>query len=473
MGAFGNFAISFSVISVLTGCMTLYGFGMGTGGPVVMMWGWVGAGAMVLVIGMALAEVTSAYPTSGAMYYMARSLGGPRWGYYTGWLNLLGMMGGLAGSGYGAASFIGALLNLRFGIEPTPGSTLLILAAILIAVAVINLCGVRVAAYFNDISVWWHLVAIVGIVGALWILPDSHQSPGFVFGTFVNDTGFSNPLYAGALGLLLTMYTFTGYDASAHLSEETTQAAVAAPRGIIKAIAWSWIGGFVLLAGLTFAIQDYAATRATDTGVPPAQILIDALGTNGATVALLAVIGAMLFCTVAVTTSGSRMVFAVSRDGELPLSHLWRKVHSRTMVPYGAVCMTVTTSFVLTLPSLWSATAYGAITAISVVGITPVYIIPVFLKLRHPERFTPGPWSLGRWSRPVGWTAVCWVLLCTVLFCLPQSRPLTIQTMNYAVAALLGALLLATAYWPFARRARGNPTYASSSQHAQQMEDIV
>ncbi|MFJ2646738.1 amino acid permease [Streptomyces sp. NPDC087420] len=473
MGPFGNFAISFSVISVLTGCMTLYGYGMGHGGPAVMMWGWVGAGAMVLIIGMALAEVTSAYPTSGAMYYMARILGGPRWGYYTGWINLLGMLGGLAGSGYGAAAFLGALLSLQTGYEPTPGSTLLILAVILIAVAAINLCGVRIAAFFNDLSVWWHLVGIVTIVGTLWILPDSHQSPSFVFGEFVNDTGFSNPLYVCALGLLLTMYTFTGYDASAHLSEETTQAAVSAPRGIIKSIVWSWIGGFILLAGLTFAIQDYAATQATKTGVPPAQILIDALGTDGATLMLLLVIGAMFFCTIAVTTSGSRMVFAVSRDGELPFSHLWRRISRRTLVPYWAVCMTVVAAFALTLPSLWSTTAYGAITAISVVGITPVYIIPVFLKLVRPERFTRGPWHLGRWSNLVGWTAVVWVTFCTVLFCLPQSYPVTIDTMNYAVVTLAGALLLATAYWPFARRVQETRTHSNSPRDIQQMEDIV
>jgi amino acid transporter len=473
MGAFGNFSISFSVISVLTGCMTLYGFGMGTGGPAVMMWGWVGAGGMVLFIGMALAEVTSAYPTSGAMYYMARTLGGRRWGYYTGWVNLLGLLGGLAGSSYGAAAFIGAFLNLRFRIEPTPGSTLLILAIILVAVAVINLCGVRVAAFFNDLSVWWHLVGVTAIAGGLWILPDSHQSPSFVFGKFVNDTGFSNPFYVGAIGLLLTMYTFGGYDASAHLSEETTQAAVSAPRGIIRAIVWSWIGGFVLLGSLTFSIHDYAATQASDTGVPPAQILIDSLGTNGATVGLLIVIGAMFFCAVAGNTSASRMMFAFSRDGELPFSRMWRKVHSRTMVPYMAVCLTAVVSFAVTVPSLWSSTAYGAITAIGVVGITPTYIIPVFLKLRHPDRFVPGPWNLGRWSKLVGWTAVIWVTCCTILFCLPQSRPITFSTLNYAAAALIGALLLATIYWPFARRAHKIPAQPSSARDIQQMQDII
>jgi len=474
MGGFGSFAISFSIISVLGGTMSLYGFGMSTGGPAVIMWGWVIAGGMVLVVGMALAEVTSAYPTSGAMYYMARTLGGRRWGYYTGWVNLLGLLGGLAGSSYGAAVFTGALLNLRFGIEPTNGLLLLILAIILVSVGVINLLGVRVAAFFSDLSVWWHLVGVGVLVAALWLLPDSHQSPSFVFGKFVNETGFSNPLYVCGLGLLLAMYTFTGYDASAHLSEETNQAAVSAPRGIVKAIVWSWIAGFILLAGLTFAIQDYAGAQASATGVPPAQILIDALGTDWATVGLVLVIGALLFCAVAGTTSGSRMAFAFSRDGELPFSHLWRRISIRTTVPYWAVCMTVTVPFILTLPSLWSTTAYTAVMAINVIGITPTYVIPVFLKLRHPERFTPGPWNLGKWSKPIGWLAVGWVAFCTVLFCLPQVSPVTADNMNYAAVALLVALVLATAYWPLARKShtdRKNTPMVSDSQS--QMHDII
>lgn len=249
MGGFGNFAISFSVISILSGCMTLYGFGMGTGGPAVMLWGWAGVGLFVLCVGMALAEVTSAYPTSGALYYMADRLGGRRWGWYTGWLNLLGLLGAIAGIDYGAALFTGAFLNLQWGFEPTPEKTMLIFVVILLLHATLNLFGVRLVSVLNSISVWWHLAGVALIVGALVIVPDHHQSPSFVFTEFVNDTGWENPLYVAAIGLLLAQYTFSGYDASAHLSEETSNASVSAARGIVRAIWVSWLAGFVLLAG--------------------------------------------------------------------------------------------------------------------------------------------------------------------------------------------------------------------------------
>ncbi|MDX3121589.1 MULTISPECIES: amino acid permease [Streptomyces] len=452
MGPFGNFAISFSVISVLSGCMTLYGFGLNTGGPSVMLWGWVVVGAMVMFIGAALAEVTSAYPTSGALYYQAEQLGGRKWGWYTGWLNLLGLLGAIAGIDYGAALFTGAFLNLQWGFVPTPGKIMVIFLCILALHLVLNLFGVRLVSILNSISVWWHLAGVTLIVGALAVVPSHHQSAGFVFGEFVNNTGWSSSVYVVALGLLLAQYTFCGYDASAHLSEETTDAQVSASRGIIHAIGWSWLAGFVLLAGLTFAIQDYTGTVGTATGVPPAQILLDALGLAGAKALLLVVIVAQLCCGNAETAAASRMVFAFSRDGALPGSQLWRQVDHRTGTPRKAVVLSVVCAAVLALPSLYSPVAYAAITSINVIGITPAYAIPIFLRVRNRDRFRPGPWNLGSWGVIVGTIAVIWVAFVTVLFCLPQTRPdggalVTVDTFNYAPVALLVVLALAWGWW--------------------------
>lgn len=474
MGGFGNFAISFSVISILSGCMTLYGFGLGTGGPAVMLWGWAGVGLMVLFVGLALAEVTSAYPTSGALYYMADRLGGRRWGWYTGWLNLLGLLGAIAGIDYGAALFTGALLNLQFDFHPTPEKTFLIFLCILLLHAVLNLFNVRLVSLLNSISVWWHLAGVAVIVGVLAIVPDQHRSASFVFTEFVNDTGWDSPLYVVLIGLLLAQYTFSGYDASAHLSEETANASVQASRGIVRAIWVSWIAGFVLLAGLTFAIQDYKGAQGSATGVPPAQIMIDALGTSGATALLLIVIVAQLFCGNAEVAAASRMVFAFSRDNALPGSRLWRKVSATTQTPVPAVWLSVGLAAVIALPSLYSKTAYGAVTAINVIGITPAYAIPVLLRLRAGDRFTPGPWNLGRWSRPVGWIAVCWVAFVTVLFCLPQASPVTVDSMNYASIALAVVLALATVWWFVARRSYSTPTaYGTDKERAEIAEGIV
>jgi len=474
MGPFGNFALSFSIISVLSGCMTLFLFGLTTGGPAVMLWGWAFVGLTVLCLGAALAEVTSAYPVAGALFYMAGRLGGPKWGFFTGYLNLLGLLGGMAGGSYGMSLFVGAWLNLQWGFTPTPTRTMAICGVILLLLAVLNLFGVRLVSVLNSISVWWHIGGVALIVGALWLVPSQHQSASFVFTHFANSTGWGNPIYVIALGLLLAQYTFCGYDASAHLSEETVQAQVSAPQGIVYSIFWSWIVGFGLLAGMLFAIQDYAGTVGTATGVPPAQIFLDALGLTGAKILLLVVIVAQLFCANAGLASASRMVFAFSRDGALPFSKTWQRLSPRTKTPVPAVWLSVAVPFVLALPSLYSLTAYYAVTAINVIGITPAYAIPVYLRLRAGDRFTPGPWHLGRWSKPIGLIAVIWVAFISIVFCLPQVSPVTKDSFNYAPVALAAVLLLAAIGWATrGRRSYGIPEYGTAKERALLGEDLV
>ena len=471
MSGFGNFAISFSIISILSGCMTLFGNGMGTGGPAVMIWGWIGVGALVLLVGLGLAEVTSAYPTAGALFFMAERLGGARgraWGWVTGWLNLLGLLGAIAGIDYGAAQFTGALIAMRSTFIPDEYSTLGIYAAILLLHALLNLFGVRVLDLFNRVSVVWHLAGVALIVAVLVAVPTQHQSVSFVLTHYVNTTGFHSAVYVSAIGLLLAGYTFSGYDASAHLSEETEHAAVAAPKGIIRAIWTSWIAGAVLIAGMLYAIRKYDVEAAA--AVPPAQIFTDALGSNWAQALLAVVIVAQLCCGLAATGSASRMVFAFSRSGAMPGSGLWRRTN-RHKVPVNAVWLAVCVAFALALPSLWNPTAYNAVVAINVIGITPAYAIPIWLRVRAGSKFVPGEWSLGRWGRPIGITAVIWVVAETVLFCLPQTRPVWSWThFNYAPVALIAVLLLAAALWPRWGRRAGDK--ATAALEADKFSDI-
>lgn len=474
MGTFGNFAISISVICVLAGCMSLFGFGLAAGGPAVMLWSWVAVGAMVLLLGLSLADVTSAYPTSGGLYFMADRLGGPLAGWFTGWLNLMGLLGAIAGIDYGAATFTAAFASLQWGVEPTDSLKMIIFAVILLLHGGLNALGVRVVNVLNSISVWWQMGGVTLIVGALFLAPAAHQSPKWVFTHFNNDTGISSPLLVCLIGSLLAGYTFCGYDASSHLSEETRQAQYAAPRGIIRSIYVSWIAGFVLLAGLLFAIQDYKGTQTSATGVPPAQIFIDVLGVPGAKLLLLVVIVAMLFCGNAEVAATARMVYAFSRDGALPFSATWRQVSSRTQTPVNGVWLAVGVAFLLALPALYSPAAYGAVTAINAVGMTPAYAVPVFLALRAGNRYQPGPWTLGRWRRPIGWIAVTYAAFITLVFCLPQTSPITVQSMNYAGITLLVVLGLAWLMW--ITRGRHNyrlPAARNTGQQTVLSQDVV
>ena len=228
-------------------------------------------------------------------------------------------------------------------------------------------------------------------------MPSHHQSASFVFTHVVNNTGWHSTFYVLLLGLLLAQYTFTGYDASAHMTEETHKAATAGPRGIVSSIVVSLIAGWVLLIGVTFAIQHYTAEVTSATGVPPAQIFIDAAGVATGKFLLLVVIGAQLFCGMSSVTANSRMIYAFSRDGALPGSSFWHKVNKRTRTPTNAIWLAAVFAFVLGLPYLWNATAYAAVTSIAVIGLYIAYVLPhVPAAAPGPRDFRRGPWHLGR-----------------------------------------------------------------------------
>src|SRR3712207_583591 len=365
MSGFSNFAVSFTIISILSGCLTLYGFGLNTGGPAVIVWGWPFVGLMTLFVALAMAEVCSSFPTAGGLYYWAAKLAkknSAAWSGVTGWVNFLRQVAVTAGIDFGAAFFLNAFLDLQFGFDTRPWHTILLFGIILLVHGLLNQFGVRVVALLNDISVWWHVVGVAVIVGVLAFVPDQHQSAGFVFGEFVNNPGWGSTVYVALLGLLLAQYTFTGYDASAHMTEETLSAEVAGPRGIVMSIVVSLIAGWVLLIGVTFAIQSYDnALAAPDTGVAPAQIFVDAVGLTTAKFLLLIVIGAQLFCGMSSVTANSRMIYAFSRDGALPLSSFWHRINPRTRTPTNAIWLAAGGAFVLGLPYLWNVTAYAAV----------------------------------------------------------------------------------------------------------------
>ncbi|MBC9714330.1 amino acid permease [Streptomyces sp. TRM66268-LWL] len=473
MSGRANFGVSFTIISILSGCMTLYGFGMNTGGPAVIMWGWLLVGVMTLFVGLSMAEVCSSYPTSAGLYFWAHRMAPQRsaaaWAWFTGWFNTLGQIAVTAGIDFGAATFLNALLDLQFGYTATPGHTIILFGIILALHGVLNTFGVRIVALLNEVSIWWHILGVFVICGALVLAPDHHQSTGFVFGEFVNNTGFSSSIYVVLLGLLMAQYTFTGYDASAHMTEETIDAATAGPKGIVRSILVSLAAGFVLLFGFTYAIQSYDGALESSTGVPPAQILMDALGVAAGKWLLVVIIVAQLFCGMASVTANSRMIYAFSRDGALPFSRVWHKLNPATRTPANAVWLAVGGAFVLGLPYLWNITAYAAVTSIATIGLYIAYVIPTFLRLRLGSRFERGPWNLGSWSTIVGTIAVAWVAVITVLFMLPQSSPVTAKTFNYAPIAVGVVIAFCSTWWlASARKWFLKPTHPrnSTAEHA-------
>ncbi len=440
---FSNFAISFSIISILAGCFTTFYFGWNNGGPIAIALGWPLVATFILIIGFCMSEMVSAYPTSGGIYWWASKLGGVKAGYYTGWLNLVGLVAIVASVAYGCATFMDYAL-IRFSDSWAAGYSLQrvfwMFLAILVFVSLINIFSSHLLAIFNNISVWWHVIGASIVVIILWVfLKDgaTHWNVADVFTGTVNNT---SGLYEGStsnlgfwfyvlpLGFLLTQYTITGYDASAHLSEETNGAANAAAKGIWRSILYSAIGGWILLLSFLFAVQDPDAVSAGGGGV---QVIFDqALSPTMSGLVLLIATTGQLFCTTACLTSASRMLFAFSRDGAVPGSKYWSKLNAQKTPVYAVLAVAVA-GFILTLPALWevnigtaeepilTVTAFFAVVSIGVLGLYLAFAIPIWYRWRAGDAFKQGSWNLGnkwKWMAPL---AVGEIVITSLYFILP------------------------------------------------------
>mgnify|MGYP006318068205 FL=1 len=479
--SFSNFAISFTIISVLAGCFTTYQFAWNAGGPIAISWGWPIICGLILLVAVSMSELVSKYPTAGGIYYWSSDLGGKTWGWFTGWFNLIGLVGVTASVVYGSAAFLNTVLQI-YGLdlgfinfndaEHALTETFVLFALILSIHALINIFSSPLVAHVNNVSVWWHVVGVAVIIGLLVFVPSDHASFDFVFTQTFNNTGLFDGSTATAafwfyilpLGFLLTMYTQTGYDASAHISEETHGAATSAAKGVWRSVFWAGLIGWLVLLAITFAASKSLVPQINDAEVAPfgvgttLTILDLALSSWAAKMVLIIATVGQLFCGMACLTSSSRMCYAFSRDRAVPGHKLWTRLNHHR-VPHLSVLFMAACALVITLPALIGddagiAFAFNAVVSIAVIGLYIAYAIPIYLRWRKGDDFEPGPWTLGRkykWINPI---AVLWVVLCVIIFGLPAA-PLSvpwdstfdIKYMNYAPVTVLVVIVAVGLWW--------------------------
>lgn len=464
MGGFSNFAISFSIISILTGAVLLYGYGLKFAGPVVNSIGWPIVSLFTLAVAASMAEIASAYPTAGGLYFWAGRLGGPRWAWLTAWLNMIGQVTITGGINIAAAIYlIGAatrIFDLQGEYLTTWAFQVAVMIAILIPQVLINVYGIRVTARLSDISVWWHIAGVLLIIVLLTAFGKHHNTLSFLFSfapavnaydasATLAAAELSTPsplfrlfpaladLYRAAppallfvLALLQAQWTYTGYDASAHVAEETKMARLNSAWGIFLSVAVSAVVGYGMLMVLTWCIPsgDVAATAADP--YPVLYVVANNLGpllTN-----LIAVIigGAMWLCGLASVTSMGRMWYAFARDDGMPGAKYLKRVNGKHHTPVNAI---VVTSVLSVLVCVYAA-AFYVVTSISTITLYLAYVIPIFLNLRNrvPRELTP--WSLGRFGPAVNVVAIAWVAFITIVFMLPPNELVLWTMLGLAIA---------------------------------------
>jgi amino acid transporter len=338
---------------------------------------------------------------------------------------------------------------------------------VLVLAALVNIFSSHLLAVLNNVSVWWHVFGAAAVILILIFALKSgahHASFKEVFTGTINGTGFFGGKTHGAgfifyllpLSAILTQYTITGYDASAHLSEETRSAANAAAKGIWRSIFYSAIGGWILLLSFLFAVQDKTAV-----GGSVQTIFHQALDSNiGGLIMVISTVG-QFFCTVACMTSTSRMLFAFSRDGAVPGGRYWSKLNANRVPVYGVILSAVI-ALILTLPALVkvsiggvpSPVAFFAVVSIGVIGLYVAFAIPIFLRWRAGSDFTPGGWTLGAKYKWMCVVAIIEIVITSIFAMLPTSiggapwySGFAWKYVNYAILVVPGALIVLWIYW--------------------------
>jgi amino acid transporter len=381
MSGFSNFAISFSIICILAGGITSLQLGISAVGGAAAGIVWpVGVG-FCLLVALCMAQIASAFPTAGGLYHWSSILGGKGWGWATAWFNLGGLVLVTAAVNVGAYGLFTGFIGPMIGVDPaalTVTHQIAGVSLITISQALFNHFGIRAVTRLTDFSGYLIFAVAIVLTGAMFALAPSHDFSRLF--TFANTSGAAGgdvwPLHSSLftmflLGLMWPIYTITGYDASAHTSEETLDAARNVPKGILRSVYLSGLFGWVMVAAFVVAMPSLA--EGAKQGSTVFSWLMDRVipGPFGRLL-WCGIVIANYLCGLACVTSTSRMVYAFARDGGLPASHALRRVSPTWKTPVTAIWTTA----MLAIASTVYAPAYSTLTTACVIFLYISYVMP-------------------------------------------------------------------------------------------------
>jgi amino acid transporter len=476
LSRFSNFAISFSIICILSGGVnSLAQATSGAGGAAIGL-GWPLGVLISAVFGLTMAQIASAFPTAGGLYHWGSILGNRFTGWLTAWFNLLGLVTVLGSINVGAYSFFLGAFGPALHLSDSMTTLVCFLAALTVLQALINAYGISVTARLTDFS--GYLIFVTSLLIAFVCLTHTRNFDLTRLWRFANYSGSSGgdvwPSVSGGwvfmLGLLLPIYTVTGYDASAHTSEETRNATLAVPRAILSSILWSGAFGYLFLASFLLMLPDLdeAAQQGWNVFFWAMQQRVPG-HTREVLYALIFL--AQLLCGLATVTSASRMIFAFARDGGLPAARLLARVSPQHRTPVAAIWTGAILSLLFVWGAKWlensGAPVYSVVVSCTVIFIFFSYAVPIALGLiayGGPKWPHMGPWSMGRAAFSL--LAVLSVVAMVVIFVIGVQPP-----NQLALDVTIGFLLLTALIW-FAferRRFEGPPVGATIAKRQAQI----
>ncbi|VDB96698.1 unnamed protein product [Peniophora sp. CBMAI 1063] len=451
MSLYGVLGISFCAIGILTGMSSAFQTGLFSGGPLGLFWGWNICSLFMFLIALSLAEICSAYPTMGGLYFWVCKMkpDAPFLGFSTGWLYTIAMNFTGTSGNLSTALYIACLAEIGTGRTLSRVEIAAIAWGINILSGIINTVGTKAIGRMSAFCVWWTLGGTVLIVVALLVKAPTKNTGSFVFTDLENFTGWESKGFVVLLGFLQAVYTLEGCETAAQVAEEAVDAARLAPIAVVGSIAGSWLIGLAYLLALLFSIQSIAAVQASTLALPIAQLYLDAVGRALALTCIAVVMLAQFMAAVTAFTASSRLYYALARDNAVPQALRGPFMAlNRTQAPYVGVWLSVLVGCAISCAYIGSAIAFNAILSSAAIAVMLSYLQPIIIRVFWPSAMQErGPFTLGRWSWTVNVLSMLFTVFVCVLFVLPTARPVTAQNMNYAIVAVGGIIVLVVLAW--------------------------
>ncbi|KDQ54539.1 hypothetical protein JAAARDRAFT_209261 [Jaapia argillacea MUCL 33604] len=451
------FGIAFSIIGLMPSIASVLVYALPNGGPSAMVWGWAVASFFILLVGMAMAELGSAAPTSGGLYFWTHSLSSPRWknllAWVVGYANTIGSIASIASIDWGCAVQIMAAVSIGSDQKfvATSSQTFGVYCAIILTHAVICCLATQVLARLQTAYVILNVVLCLAVIIALpAATPKEYMNTAkFALGGFDNVSGWPNG-FAFIYSFLAPLWTICSFDSSVHISEEAANAAIAVPWAITGAIAIAGILGWAINVSLAFCMgPDIDAILNSPIGQPMAAIFYNSFGKKGTLTIWAIVVLVQYMMGSSMVLAASRQSFAFSRDGALPFSGWLYRMNGYTKTPVNTVWFTCAVAIAFGLLAFAGAGAIDAVFAIGVVALYIAYGIPIGARFWGTNDFKPGPFSLGVFSKPIAYTAIGWMVFMGVVFLFPASPAPTVASMNYTIVVMGGILILSLIWYYF------------------------
>ena len=461
--SFSTISYAFAIMGLVSSVATTFNSPFTLGGPASTVWTWFMGSCFNMTLGLAIAELVSAYPSAGGLYSASGLLvprGQRAWvAWLTGWLNFTGQIAGIAGTEYGLAQMIYAwaqvITNGRF--VPSTGATVGLYIGLLFLHGVINCLGTKTLARLTSSYVIVNLgITFIIIIVVLAKTPlDEMHSASYTFTEVRDGSGWGNNGIAFLFGLYCVQFVMTDYDATAHISEEVSRAAIAAPVAIVVAVGGTGAVGWVLNIVMVLVSGDVGDQDLSEWpgGLAFAQILRQRAGKVGFLIIWPFVCSVAFFVVTTALQANARSFYAFSRDGALPDRGFFARVNKHTGTTVNAVWLVVIPCMALGCLAFASYTAVTAIFALAALGMDSSYLVPIvarWIYWDHPDvQFKPGPFFLGRGllGKTINTIAVCWTVFECVLLSIPTVKPIAAATFNYSWVIMSAVLLLSGLFY--------------------------